>query len=167
MTSARARASLIVACAWLLASAGHCWAAGSSLAVSATIVSKSNCKFSIGTAPAVTVKNNGTAIDPSLTVNATGTATATFTCNGSANVATYTVTAGDGTYPAGPGLRRMRHATVTTEFLPYSLTISPSSGSVNKGSPATVTMTATVLSANYQAALAGSYSDTVAVTVSP
>lgn len=158
----------LTACVWLLSAAGPAWAAdNASLAVSAVIVSKSNCKFANGTAPVATVMNNGVAIDPTLSITATGPATATFTCNGSATTATFTVSANDGGNASGPGLRRMRHASIATEFLPYSLTISPALGTVNKGTPMTVTMTASVLAADYQPAAAGNYSDTVTVTVSP
>lgn len=166
MTRALARAGL-GAFIWLLAAHGPSWADTGTLAVATVIVSKNNCKFAAGTAPVATVVNNGTAIDPSLTVTATGSATATFTCNGSSASATFTVTANDGAHASGPGLRQMRHATVATEFLPYTLAFSPASATVSKGTPVTVTMTASVLSADYQGALAGTYSDTVTVTVSP
>lgn len=166
MTMSLARASLLfVAC--LLAGTDPALADGSSLSVSAVIVSKNNCKFASGTAPAAVVTNNGTAIDPSLATTATGTATAKFTCNGASSSATFTVTANDGAHASGPGLRRMQHATVATEFLPYSLAFSPASATVAKGTPVTVTITASVLQAGFQDALAGAYSDTVAVTVSP
>jgi spore coat protein U-like protein len=166
MTRALARAGL-AACILLLGAAGPASASTGTLAVSAVIVSKNNCKFVAGTAPVATVMNNGTAIDPSMTVTATGNAAATFSCNGSSALATFTVDGNDGAHALGPGLRRMRHATVATEFLPYTLAISPSSATVAKGTPVTVSMTASVLSTDYQNALAGTYSDTVTVTVSP
>jgi len=166
MTRVLARASL-VACAWLLGAAGLSWADTSTLAVSAVVVSKNNCKFATGTSPVAMVTNNGTGIDPSLTAIATGNSTATFTCNGASSAATFTVTTNDGAHASGPGLRRMQHATLATNFLPYALAVSPSSATVSKGTPVTVTMTASVLSIDYQDAVAGTYSDTVTVTVSP
>jgi spore coat protein U-like protein len=166
MTRTLARAG-VAACICLLAAPASSWAGTATLAVSAVIVSKNNCKFAAGTWPIAIVRNNGTGIDPSLTVTATGTATATFTCKGSSALATFTVAANDGTHAAGAGLPRMQHVTAATEFLRYSLTISPASGSASNGTPVTVTMTASVLSADYQDALPGTYWDTVAVTVSP
>jgi len=137
-------------------------AAGSgTLSVTATVLSKSNCKFTSGTATLAFGS-----IDPSSTSSATASATFIFKCGGSAAIATWTVTAGDGLYSSGPGARRMRHATDTSEFIAYSLDL-PASGTVPKNVDYTLTVNGTIAPADFQNAIAGAYSDTVAIDVTP
>jgi hypothetical protein len=61
----------------------------------------------------------------------------------------------------------MRHTTITTEYLPYSLTLNPTSGTVPKNTDQTLTITGKVKGVDYQDALAGSYSDTVVISIAP
>jgi hypothetical protein len=61
----------------------------------------------------------------------------------------------------------MRHTTITTEYLPYSLTLNPISGTVPKNTDQTLTITGTVKGVDYQDALAGSYSDTAVISIAP
>lgn len=139
-----------------------------SVPVSAVLVSRNNCKFSTATKTlTISVKNDATGIDPTLTSVASGSATATFTCNGNSNSATFVVGANDGAHSVTPGVRRMQHSTLLTSFLPYSLSFSPASATVPKGTSVNVVITATVLASDYSVAAAGTYSDTVGVTVSP
>ena len=133
-----------------------------SLGVSAVVVSRSVCKFQTGPQ----TLGFGT-IDPTSAANATASVTVNVRCMGSAAVATYLFRAGDGLYPAGAGLRQMRHATATTEFLPYSLSISPASASVPRLTAQDVTVTGTVAPADFRNALAGGFSDTVVLTLDP
>jgi spore coat protein U-like protein len=153
----------LVPVALALAGAAPALAADSgTLVVNATVLSKSNCKFqSTSTATA-----SFGSIDPSVTSPVTATANLTIKCQGSATTASWAITGGDGLYPSGPGQRRMRHATTTTEFMPYSLNL-PASGTVGKGVDYVVTFTATIAPAGFQDAIAGSYSDTVAITLAP
>ena len=72
-----------------------------SVVVSAVVPSKNNCKFSSGTL-ALPFGN----VDPASVVNATASASTIFRCNGSAPLATFSITIGDGLYPT-PGSRRM------------------------------------------------------------
>ncbi|WBY03761.1 spore coat protein U domain-containing protein [Ramlibacter tataouinensis] len=146
----------------LLACAGGA-AAGQSttLAVSANVLSKSNCKFDSNAVSALNFN-----IDPSSASDLTVSTTRTFTCNGSANPASFSVTASNGNHASG-GTRRMRHGVTLTAYLPYTLSFSPASGSVAKGASSTLTISGTVASADFQPALLGSYSDTVTVTLSP
>lgn len=132
------------------------------LAVTATVLSKNVCKFT-------TANLNlpfGT-IDPRLTTNATVTVTSTFKCTGSATTAAYLITANDGLWSTGTDARRMRHATTTTEFMPYGLTVSPMTGMVPRNVNQVLTITGTVLPADYQNRLSGAYSDTVVLTLTP
>jgi hypothetical protein len=61
----------------------------------------------------------------------------------------------------------MRHATVTTEYLPYTLALSPSSGTVPKNTNRTLTITGMVKGDDYKGAYAGNFSDTVVITIAP
>jgi len=136
-------------------------AAGSgTLVVGATVLSKNNCKFSIAAATL------SFAIDPSSTSAATASADFVFSCNGSSPVATWSVTGDDGLHSTGVGARRMQHATTTSEYLAYSLNL-PASGSVPKNTDHTLTVTGTIAPAAFQNAIAGSYSDTVTLTLTP
>jgi spore coat protein U-like protein len=135
-------------------------AATGSLGISATVVSRSWCRLT--SSPSL---NFGT-IDPTSAANAIATANVTFICLGFGGT-TYLLWAGDGNHPAGAGLRRMRHATVTTEYLPYSLSISPAFGNLPGITGQTVTVTGTVAPADFRNARAGSFSDTVVITLDP
>jgi hypothetical protein len=61
----------------------------------------------------------------------------------------------------------MRHLTTTTEFLPSSLSFSPASATIPKNPEQAIVVTGRITPASMQNALAGSFSDTVAITVSP
>lgn len=132
------------------------------LTVSATVLSKNTCKFSTNS-----LTLDFLTIDPSATVDRTVNQTLTFVCNGSSASASWFVSAGNGLYSTGPGARRMRNTAVTTEFLPYSLNVSPTSGTAAKGSTVTLSIAGTVAMADFQMATPGSYSDSVTITVSP
>ncbi|MBK0391655.1 spore coat protein U domain-containing protein [Ramlibacter algicola] len=131
------------------------------MTVSASISSKSNCKFST-IAPATI----SLAINPTNTLPVSGSVVWSFKCAGSADPAVYVVSASNGANFFN-GERRMKHATTATEFLPYSLGFTPSSGSAAKNAVVNVTITATVAPAAYTSALVGLYSDTVQISLDP
>lgn len=147
----------------LAAACAHAQAqpAGGDLAVTLTILSKSNCKFT--TTPASPALAFG-AIDPGAAGAATASLNATFECKGSAPAATFLVSASNGLFFSGT--RRMRH-TNGTSFLPYSVALSPTTGTVPKNTPVNLTVTATVAVPDFQDAIAGSYFDTLVVSVTP
>lgn len=158
---ALARAALL--CALAATPAGPVAVASThTLSVGATVLSKNKCLFT----------NNGPtalafgAIDPSVAVNNTATATTTFACRGSDPMATYNITSNDGLYKTGAGAPRMRHATDHTKFLPYSLNL-PQSATVPKNTTQTLTVTGTIVPSDFQNALGGAYSDTVILTIDP
>lgn len=134
---------------------------GGDLAVTLTVLSKSNCKFT--TTPAAPALAFG-AIDPGTAGAVTASLNATFECKGSAPAATFLVSAGNGLF--FNGTRRMRH-TNTTSFLPYSVTLSPTTATVPKNTPVNLTVTATLAVPDFQDAIAGFYSDTLVVSVTP
>lgn len=134
------------------------WGAGiGSLSVSATVLTKSNCKFSTLTGDLIfgTIDSGGTA-------DVSATASLTFRCNGSEPIATYLVSDND-----GANASKMAHTTLAGNFLPYELSYTPTSGSVPRGDPVTLSITGTVRSSDYRAAQAGTYSDTVILSILP
>jgi hypothetical protein len=132
------------------------------LTVGATVISKSNCRFSSG---ATTLAFG--AIDPAGTTDISKTATMRFVCNGSSPMATFAFTSNDGRYETGPGQNRMRNNAVHTEFLPYTISLSPQSGTIPRGVNQILTITGTVTSLNYQSAYVGNYRDTVVISLNP
>lgn len=135
---------------------------GGVLAVSALVVSKSNCKFNAG----AMVLDFGN-IDPAGGADVTATATKTFSCGGSAPDATFVISAGNGLYfDTGSLTRRMQHSGGAAH-LPYSLTLSPTTATVPKNAIQTLTVTGKITQAAFQNALLGSYSDTVTITLTP
>lgn len=81
-------------------------------------------------------------------------------------MATYLIVSDDGLYSSGANAPRMRHGVNVAQFMPYSITL-PQSGTVPKNTNQTLTVTGTVLVADFQNALAGAYSDTVILTITP
>jgi hypothetical protein len=61
----------------------------------------------------------------------------------------------------------MRHATIISEYLPYSLALNPASGTVPKNINQTLTVTGVVRSVDLQTVAAGSYADTVVLSILP
>lgn len=129
--------------------------------VGATVLSKSNCKFTTATA-AIAL-----AIDPSSVGDITGNATLTLNCKGSAPSATYAITFNDGAYPAGVGYPRMLNPVPSATYLPYTFSVSPDSATVGRNVNTNVTATVTVKQADYSNAYVGSFTDTIIVTINP
>ena len=132
------------------------------LSIGATVLAKNNCRFNT---PGPTALDFG-AIDPSSVVNKTATATTIFRCVGSSPMATYLIVSDDGLYRSGANAPRMRHGVNFAQFMPYTITL-PQSGTVPKNTNQTLTVTGTILVADFQNALAGAYSDTVILTITP
>lgn len=157
-------AALACACASLQAAAGT-----SSLTISATVLSSSNCKFQAGSASTLTLSNvalPAVGIDPSSATSATGSATVIVKCGGSAATATFSVSAGNGLYSTGPGARRMRNTTNAAEYLAYSLN-TPVGATVGKNVSTNVVITATSTQAQFANAYVGGFTDTVVLTLTP
>jgi spore coat protein U-like protein len=149
----------VLACSWTAPAA---FAATGTVTISAVVLSASNCKFRPGSG---TLLDFG-AIDPSSLTNKTANVTLVIRCQGSADPASFVITAGDGNYSTGPGQPRMRHTVNAAEYLGYSLN-TPISGTIPKGVDSNVVVTGTVTPAQFQNALAGSFNDTVQLTLSP
>ena len=130
--------------------------------VNAIVLSKSNCKFNTPTATNLAFGS----IDPSSSANATAAATLTIICRGSAPIASYALTHDSGLYKTGVNFNRMKHATLNT-YLPYALTITPTSGTIAKNVDQIITVSGVITPADFQNADIGGYADTVVITLSP
>ena len=130
--------------------------------VNAMVLSKSNCKFNSATA-AIAFGN----LDPANPIDKTVNTPITFRCAGSSPMATFFISDDDGLYETGPNSNRMRHTTVGTEYIPYTFTLNPTSGTVPKNSTQTLIISGTVKGVAYKEAAAGNYSDRVIITLEP
>ncbi|MBH1957808.1 MAG: spore coat protein U domain-containing protein [Burkholderiales bacterium] len=150
--------------AWLLlgAAAPALAADSTTVSVGATVLSKNNCKFRYPGSATLAFGN----IDPSSSANATAAATLTIRCAGASPTVSYALSHDSGLYETGVNLNRMKHATQNA-YLPYALTLTPSSGTVAKNVDQTITLTSTVTPAGFQNAAMGAYADTVVITLSP
>jgi hypothetical protein len=165
MKRTRLHAARVIACAGLLAGASlhEAGAAGShALSVSASVLSRNTCRFQT-TGP--TALPFG-AIDPGGTGPVTVNLTLQYRCNGSDAVASWSVSSDDGLYESGAGQPRMRHATVLTAFLPYTLTF-PAAGTVPRNTVTNMAISATITPADYANARVGAYADTAVLSIQP
>jgi len=133
-----------------------------SLSVSATVLGR--CKFTQAAGQTLTITNTVGGIDPSLAGPATGTATITYKCTTNQAPAFTTDT---GTHASGGNMRVADAG--ATNFMTYTLGLAGGGNGAGfgAGTDKTLTVTGTITSANYVAAPAGAYSDTVVVSVNP
>ncbi|MEK6806403.1 MAG: spore coat protein U domain-containing protein [Pseudomonadota bacterium] len=131
------------------------------LAVSAQI--NGNCKFNGAGPTALTLANSGALIDTSLATDATGSATVPFRCT---KGTTSAISAGNGLHFAGGS----RNVDSGTETMAYSLALSDDAQvgtGHGAGQDLTLTVDGTIAFANHQNASAGTYTDTVVLTITP
>jgi spore coat protein U-like protein len=105
-------------------------------------------------------------LDPGSGANATATTVPTLWCT---RGTTATITVGNGTNFTG-GNKRMKSLANPNEFIPYSLVLTPVGAitGLGKNTPINLTITGTVLTADYVNALAANdYTDTVVITITP
>lgn len=155
----RLHSSVVKAIALLAvaAASGLATADTQNLGLSATVTAQ--CKFT--SAPATMAFGN---VDPSVAGPLPGTL---------GNPVTYKCTKGHtpGIVTASVGQNasnRMKHATLT-EYIPYTLTITPAPAGTGFGNGKDVTLpvVASIAASAYENAPAGAYSDTVVLEVSP
>lgn len=132
-------------------------AATSNLPVSATVVG--TCKFV--TAGAVTFT-----LDPSSAAAAPGSVTApTFWCTKGAS---YSVTSGNGTNASGTQ-KRLSNGATTPEYINYTLSLTTNASGTGSGPATAISLgvSSSVANADFVGASAGSYSDSVLLTITP
>jgi spore coat protein U-like protein len=104
-------------------------------------------------------------LDPSSAADAAATTTATFWCT---KGTTFGITSGNGLNYSGAS-KRMKSTGTPTEFIPYSVALTPSGTlGLGPGTPLVLTLDGSILNANYVNALAANdYTDTVVITIAP
>jgi len=130
------------------------------LSVSANVTG--NCRFNGAGPTAVTIANSAGAIDPTVAVDATGTANVLFRCT---TGTTSTITAGNGANFLGS-----RRVAQGTNFMPYALALAGNAQlgtGHGAGQDKTLGITATIVQADFVNAAAGAYADTVILTITP
>lgn len=124
--------------------------------INATVVG--TCKFTTSTA------NINVSLDPSVGGTVNGNGSLVFWCTKDAS---YTVSDDDGQYESGTDANRVFNSTAN-EYIPYTFSYNPTSGTgAGPTSPITLNVSASFAQADYQNASAGSYTDTVTITVNP
>ncbi len=126
------------------------------ISVSATV--NGTCKFSSGTSTLAFGL-----LDPAVATDAIGTVNPTFWCT---KGAAYSIANDLGAHASGTAIR-MQHATILTEFIPYTLAYTGAGSGLGKSTPVTLAVTGTILNADYVNAAAGNYTDTVVLTITP
>lgn len=138
-------------------------AAGNAIvSVGATVVSNNNCRFRAPGSATLAFGN----INPSSSANATASATLTIRCGGASPLVSYALSHNSGLHETGVNLNRMKRGPLN-DYLPYTLTLTPSSGTMARNVNRTITLTGTVTPASFQNAAMGAYGDTVVITLSP
>lgn len=140
----------------LLAGAPAFAADTANISVSATVTGA--CKFNSGGSLSFT-------LDPTSGADAAPTAKTDpkFWCT---NGASYTVSDNSGLH-ASSGVRRMRHASDTTKFIPYALSYTTTGTGSGKNTEITLALTSSIANADFVDAPAGSYTDTVQLSITP
>jgi len=124
--------------------------------INATVVG--TCKF---TTSSTTIS---VTLDPSINSDVTGTGSLQFWCTKGAS---YSVSDDDGQYETGPDQNRVYNSSAE-EYIPYSFSYNPTSGTGSgPTSPITLNVSATFQYNDYKDASAGTYTDTVTITVTP
>lgn len=124
------------------------------VSVSATVVG--TCKFVSGGSVSFT-------LDPSTGGDVNGTVVQPkFWCT---KGATYTISDDDGMYESGT-THRMKHSTLN-EYIAYTFTYTTTGTGSGPSSPITMDISSKVTGSDYLSASAGSYSDTVTLTITP
>jgi spore coat protein U-like protein len=148
----------------LIGATTSCFAGSTMISVSATILSKSECKFNAKSADlAFGILDPLAAPAPDVTRQTT----IQFVCNGKDDPATYIITDDDGLHESGTNGNRMQHSTIPAAYLPYTFSVAPATDSVPKGANLPLTITGTVFSNDYRTAYAGTYTDVVVLTIIP
>jgi spore coat protein U-like protein len=149
---------LVLHAPWIEAAGSH------TVTIGATVLSVGNCRFDTAGPTALTFAP----IDPSSLANATVSANIGYRCTGGGALPnlTWSISSNDGQYETGAGAPRMRHLVDPTRFLPYSLNV-PASATVPKNTNLNFTVVATIQVADFQNAIAGTYTDSVVLTIAP
>lgn len=139
-----------------------CAAVTETVSVTAAVLSKSVSRLDTKTL----TLNFGT-VDPGSPADASGTGAVGFRCGGSASNAAFAIIHYGGLHSAGPGSPRIQNGALPSEYLPYTLALTPGNGTVPRNTNQTLAITGTIRRADFQDASAGMYTDTVVISILP
>ena len=122
------------------------------------------CKFQASTATLV-IGHGGGPIDPSSATSATGATSLAYKCT---KGETPVFVQDSGLHVAGAGSQAVKHASLA-EYMPYTLTLTPGGAGLGFGGAGgrTLGISGTIAPAAFQNVSAGSYADTVVITLTP
>jgi spore coat protein U-like protein len=155
---------LLIGCIWSLLLPGRSLGATAALGVSATIPSWGYCGFQSNSA----TLDFGN-LDPANPTDVNANATLSFRCLGWPTV-TFYISHDSGLHGAGPNALRLANTTLSGAYIPYSISLTPTSGTIPTpiiSAVQTLTISGTIHGADYQTAYPGTYSDTVVLTIVP
>lgn len=135
--------------------------------VSATVLSKNQCRF---TTNAATLAFGTLAAGSPAPPDVLATAILTVRCQGKDDPATFLITDDDGLYESAVDSPRMQNTDdplLPPAYLPYKFSYTPISATVPTKVDQTVTVSATVRGFDYKSAVLGFYSDTITLSVLP
>lgn len=154
--------AIIILCALLLPAGAYADTTTASVAVSATVISKNQCRFQTGNAHIAFSLNPLNPVD----VSPQDATTITVRCTGSGNPATFAISDDGGVHDVVPGQKQLM-ATVAgvPHYIPYTMSYSPTT--IPRNTTRRLVVTASVLGASYASAYAGTYTDLVTITITP
>jgi spore coat protein U-like protein len=156
LAAALAATGAMISAPALAASATH------TLSISATV--SGICRFNTAGPTALTIATGAGVIDPSAAGPATGTAAVTFRCT---TGVTSAIT-GDNGLNFAAGTRRVKNGVANFMNYTFALVNAAQLGTgFGAGQDKTVTVNASIIAADYQNAVAGAYTDTVVLTITP
>ena len=156
---------ILAFCIWLGPLEG--WSQGAttaSVGVSATIPSWGYCWFQ--SASATLPFGN---LDPTHPTTVSAQANLSFRCIGYPTV-TFYISHDSGLHGSNPNALRLQNSASSTSYIPYTLALNPTSATISSAiiSPVqTLTVTGSIAGADYRTAPAGTYADTVVMTIVP
>jgi len=123
-----------------------------------------SCRFGTGQASV-----NFSILDPASSSDSEVSVLMTLRCTGPPKIdpVPFLITDDDGLYETGPDQNRLRNTIVSSEYIPYSFSVLPSSGLAPRNTSVDITIKAGIKASDIQNAYIGSYSDTITLTLSP
>jgi hypothetical protein len=134
-----------------------------SISLSATVLSRSNCRFS---PPNATTTLNFGNLNPANPSAVTASTTINYRCGGSAPMATFMITADDGQHSID-GSRSLQSESDPDSHIHYAVSLCTQSATIPRNTDQTLTVTGTINGDAYLSASPGSYADILTLLINP
>jgi len=134
------------------------------IALKGLCLGATSCRFGAGQASL-----NFGVLDPASSSDSEVSVLMTLRCTGPPNIdpVPFSITDDDGLFETGPNQNRLRNTLISSEYIPYSFSVLPSSGLAPRNTSIDITIKAGIKASDIQNAYIGSYSDTITLTLSP